>query len=158
MKKIILFFTLISSIAIAHHTPKSYNYFDDFWRDFDTQFQNFNRQTNYSKYNNFNPQTRQYFDEKNKQYILEISTGNLTKEDLKIKYENNVLIIGSEKENEQISNNQRSYSSSRFYQSVALPNDANTDAIKAEFKDHVLSIYIPKLKSPHPSGRQIKIQ
>src|SRR5258707_12389740 len=80
-------------------------------------------------------------------------------EDLDIRVENNILTIRGERKFEQKTDQknylrvERAYGS--FARSFALANTVNTDAIKADYKDGVLTLSIPKREEAKP--KQIKV-
>lgn len=81
-------------------------------------------------------------------------------EDLDIRVENNILAIRGERKSEKKVNEdnylraERSYGS--FSRSFLLANTVNTEAIKADYKDGVLTLTVPKREEAKP--KQIKIQ
>nr|AIX87514.1 heat shock protein 21 [Lycium barbarum] len=72
----------------------------------------------------------------------------LSKEDVKVSVENDMLIIKGEHKKEEGGNDEhfggRNYSS--YDTRLALPDNVDTDKIKAELKNGVLFIWIPKTK------------
>jgi HSP20 family protein len=80
--------------------------------------------------------------------------------DLDIRVENNILTIRGERKFEKKVNEnnylriERSYGS--FSRSFSLANTVNTEAIKADYKDGVLTLSIPKREEAKP--KQIKVQ
>lgn len=83
-------------------------------------------------------------------FIVEVAAPGMTKEDFKIKLENNVLSISSEKEERNVektdTNNytRREFSYQSFQRSMVLPAGVEADKIKAAYKDGILSVSIPK--------------
>jgi HSP20 family protein len=81
-------------------------------------------------------------------------------EDLDIRVENNILTIrGERKFEKEVSEDkylrvERAYGS--FNRSFALANTVNTEAIKADYKDGVLTLTMPKREEAKP--KQIKVQ
>ena len=79
--------------------------------------------------------------------------------DLDIRVENNILTIRGERKFEKKVNEEnylrveRSYGS--FARSFTLANTVNTDAIKAEYQNGVLTLRIPKREEAKP--KQIKV-
>jgi HSP20 family protein len=80
-------------------------------------------------------------------------------EELEIRVENNILTIRGERKFEKKVNEgnylrvERSYGS--FSRSFSLANTVNTEAIKAEYKNGVLTLTIPKREEAKP--KQIKV-
>jgi len=81
-------------------------------------------------------------------------------EELDVRVENNILTIRGERKFEKKVNEdnylrvERSYGS--FSRSFSLANTVNTEAIKADYKDGVLTLSIPKREEAKP--KQIKVQ
>jgi HSP20 family protein len=81
-------------------------------------------------------------------------------EELDVRVENNILTIRGERKFEKKVNEdnylrvERSYGS--FSRSFSLASTVNTEAIKAEYKDGVLTLSIPKREEAKP--KQIKVQ
>ncbi len=75
--------------------------------------------------------------------------------------ENDVLVISAEKKAEELKENERytrrEFSHSGFSRSFRLPEMVKIDAIKAEYKDGVLQLNIPKAEAAKPKAREIAI-
>jgi HSP20 family protein len=84
----------------------------------------------------------------------------LTKEDVKIQVENNVLVISGEKklEREEQDKNflrlERRYGS--FYRAISLPKGVTPDGAEADFRDGVLRVTLPKREDVKPRTLKIK--
>ena len=92
--------------------------------------------------------------------IVKADLPEVKPEDLDIRVENNVLTIrGERKFEKKVTEDkylrvERSYGS--FSRSFSLANTVNTEAIKADYKDGVLTLSIPKREEAKP--KQIKVQ
>jgi len=100
--------------------------------------------------------------ENNDAFMIEIAAPGLEKKDFKIDLNNNVLTISSEKEAKQVDEKEkyirREFSYSSFQRSFSLPDSVNQDKIKANHKDGILSIEIPKRDEAKEKPRkEIKI-
>ncbi len=164
MKKTIFLIGLLASSTLLAHNPFHSNFFnrgfnDGFWRDFDHQFQRLDHEMNRLQHsaNRFSSQSRQYFDKDNNSYVAEVKISGLGKEDIDISTHKNMLVIKGARSNEKTTNNQSSKSSSSFSHSMSIPRDGDTDNIKADFKDGVLIVSIPKLDKPKPQVKKITI-
>ena len=89
--------------------------------------------------------------ETDNEYLMEIAAPGLKKGDFDIGLDHGVLTISSEqkqeheeKEGETVTRREFSYSS--FSRSFQLPDDVNTDAINAEYKDGLLLLTMPKME------------
>ena len=85
----------------------------------------------------------------------------LTKDDVKVECTQGAIVIQGEKRQERESDeggyhrSERSYG--RFYRQVPLPEGAETDKAKAEFKNGVLQVQVPVPQQKKPQNRQIPI-
>jgi len=83
----------------------------------------------------------------------------MTEEDIDVRVENNMLTIRGERKFEKSVNEdnflrvERAYGS--FSRSFSLPNTVNTEAIKAEYRNGVLSVKMPKREESKP--KQVKV-
>lgn len=84
---------------------------------------------------------------------------DVDEKDLDIRVENNILTIRGERKFEQTVSEdnylrvERAYGS--FSRSLSLPNTVNTDAIKAEYRNGVLTVRVPKREEAKP--KQVKV-
>lgn len=101
------------------------------------------------------------YEDDNKIYV-EVEVPGMNKEDVKVKIEDNVLIIFGEKKQEKESKKhnyhvvERSYGT--FQRSFALPDYVDTEKIKASYDKGVLKIEIPKKESAKPKVIDVKIE
>jgi HSP20 family protein len=92
--------------------------------------------------------------------VVKADLPDVKAEDLDIRVENNILTIHGERKFEKKVNEdkylrvERSYGS--FTRSFALANTVKTEDIKADYKDGVLTLTIPKREEAKP--KQIKVQ
>ncbi len=95
-------------------------------------------------------------------FKIELAAPGISKEDFKINLEKDVISISTEKkqetkeENTQYTRKEFSYHS--FKRSFTLPENANKEDIKAEYKDGVLHIAIPKIKATQELVKEISVQ
>ena len=98
--------------------------------------------------------------ETEQELVVKADLPDVKPEDLDIRVENNILTIrGERKLEKKVKENnylriERSYGS--FSRSFSLANTVNTEAIKADYKDGVLTLSIPKREEAKP--KQIKVQ
>ncbi|XWS19090.1 hypothetical protein CRYUN_Cryun32bG0101400 [Craigia yunnanensis] len=92
-------------------------------------------------------------------YKLRYDVPGLTKEDVKITIDDEVLTIKGEHKEEEGSDDEHWFARSYGYYntSLVLPDDAKVDEIKAELKDGVLSIIIPRTKQPKKDVKEVQI-
>lgn len=89
--------------------------------------------------------------ETNGSYLVEMAAPGLKKEDFKIKLEEDMITISSEKESETKTEekdfSRREYNYSSFSRTFQLPEMVNQDKVKASYHDGVLKIELPKLEA-----------
>ena len=91
--------------------------------------------------------------------VLKADIPDMNEKDLDIRVENNMLTIRGERKFEQKVKEdnylriERTYGS--FSRSFGLPNTVNTEGIKAEYKNGVLTVEMPKRAESKP--KQVKI-
>ena len=91
--------------------------------------------------------------------VLKADLPDINEKDLDVRVENNMLSIGGERKFEQQVKEdnylriERTYGS--FSRSFGLPNTVNTEAIKAEYENGVLTVELPKRAESKP--KQVKI-
>lgn len=100
--------------------------------------------------------------ENDKAFLLEVAAPGMKKEDFKLELENNILGISSESKDEQSEEKEkytrREFRYSAFRRTFTLPKHVDSDRIKAEYKDGVLTIEIPKkVEEKMPSSKTIEI-
>lgn len=94
--------------------------------------------------------------------VVKADLPDVKPEDLDIRVENNILTIRGERKFEKRVNEEnylrveRAYGS--FSRSSALANTANSEAIKADYKDGVLTLVIPKREEAKPKQIKVKVQ
>jgi len=98
--------------------------------------------------------------EDEKQFLLELAVPGMKKDDFKIDLENQVLTISSEikEETEETENSytRREFVYNSFSRSFTLPKNIVSEKIKADYKDGILKISLPKNKETKLS-REIKV-
>lgn len=86
--------------------------------------------------------------EMDKEFLVELAVPGLKKEDFHIDVENNMLEIKVERKSETTEEKEkytrREYDYTAFYRAFTLPDFVITDNIKAEYRNGVLSIHLPK--------------
>jgi HSP20 family protein len=97
--------------------------------------------------------------ETEQELVLRADLPGLEEKDLDVRVENNMLTIRGERhfeknvKEENFLRVERSYGS--FSRSFSLPDTVNSDAVKAEYKNGVLTVSLPKREESKP--RQVKI-
>lgn len=97
-------------------------------------------------------------------YKLRYEVPGLTKDDVKITVDDGILMIKGEHkaEEEKGSPEEDEYWSSKSYgyynTSLALPDDAKVEEIKAELKNGVLNVVIPRTEKPKKDVQEISVE
>ena len=83
-------------------------------------------------------------------YNLDLAVPGINKDDLKIDINEDVLTVSSENKSEKEENKdgykRKEFSYSSFCRSFYIPENVNRDNIEANYKDGVLSVFLPKQK------------
>lgn len=99
--------------------------------------------------------------ETNSEYNLAFEVPGMTKEDIKISVENNLLSISGEKRTEErkdtdkVHRLERSYGS--FQRSFTLPRPVQGDKVAASLKDGILKVTVPKAEEAKAKAVDIKV-
>ena len=90
-------------------------------------------------------------------YKLEIAAPGYTKKDFNINLEKNVLTISSTRAlDEEVKYSRKEFAVGGFSRSFNVPETIETDKIKAEYKNGVLSLSLPK-KEEVKISKEIKV-
>lgn len=107
---------------------------------------------------NWNPTADVY--EEDAQFVIKAELPGVDKKDIHVDVENNVLILKGERtENNEVKEEnyyRREMASGTFQRSFALPDGVDADNIKADYKDGIIKITIPKPESRQP--KKITVQ
>ena len=91
-------------------------------------------------------------------FKVEVAAPGLLKEDFKVHIEKNILEISAEKKNENVTENKKfvrkEFSFSEFKRTFSLPSYVDTEKIKAEHKNGILIVEIPKKDEAIPKPRK----
>jgi HSP20 family protein len=99
--------------------------------------------------------------EDDKEYLIRAELPDLRKEDVKVTVENGVLTISGERKFEKEEKKkkyhrvERAYG--RFVRSFTLPDDADANGVKADFKDGMLTVHLPKNEKAKPKQIEVKV-
>lgn len=99
-------------------------------------------------------------DEKN--YFLEFAAPGYEKDEFKIDLEKQVLTVSGEKKSETKEDEKdytrREFSYTSFKRSFNLPETVNEEGIKAEYKNGILNISIPKKEEENKQKKEITVE
>src|SRR5881398_967242 len=97
--------------------------------------------------------------EDEKEYVIKAELPELKREDVKVTVENGVLTITGERKFEKEEKKKKYHRVERgygtFVRSFTLPDDADANKVKAEFKTGLLTVHLPK--SEHAKPKQIEV-
>ncbi|MBC5774742.1 Hsp20/alpha crystallin family protein [Pontibacter sp. KCTC 32443] len=99
--------------------------------------------------------------ETDKEYSIEMAVPGMKRDDFNIEYDENMLTVSSEKEeniNEEKENyRRREYNYSSFSRSFRLPEAVKADNIKAHYENGVLHIAVPKAEQANQRKKRINV-
>ena len=95
------------------------------------------------------------------EYLIKAELPEVRKEDVKVTVENGVLTLQGERRQEKeekarrFHRVERSYGS--FVRSFTLPESVDEGGVKAEYKDGVLALHLPKSEKVKPKAIDVKV-
>jgi HSP20 family protein len=95
------------------------------------------------------------------EYVIKAELPEVKKEDVKVTVENGVLTLQGERRQEKEEKGkkyhrvERSYGS--FVRSFTLPESIDESGVKAEYKDGVLHLHLPKSEKVKPKAIEVKV-
>ncbi|MBV8145297.1 MAG: Hsp20/alpha crystallin family protein [Gammaproteobacteria bacterium] len=96
------------------------------------------------------------------EYLIRAALPAVKKEDVKVTYEDGVLTLSGERRQEALQKDEKFHKIESFYgnflRSFALPDAIDEQSIRAETRDGVLTIHVPKAKSEAKKLTTIKVQ
>ena len=96
------------------------------------------------------------------EYLVRADLPAVKKEDVSVTIDNDLLTIAGERKYEKDEKSERVHRRESFRgmfsRSLSLPDNVNTSAIRAESKDGVLTIHVPKEKGERAKAIEIKVQ
>lgn len=96
------------------------------------------------------------------EYLVRADLPSVKKDDVSVTIDNDVLTIAGERKFEKAEQSERIHrkESSRgmFSRSLSLPDNVNRSGIRAESRDGVLTVHVPKTKSEIAKAIEIKVQ
>ncbi len=95
------------------------------------------------------------------EYQIKAEIPDVKKEDVKVTVEDGVLTIQGERKQEKEEKGRRFHRIERSYGSFvrtfSLPDVIDEDKVKAEFKDGVLNLHLPKSEKAKPKAIEVKV-
>lgn len=100
-------------------------------------------------------------EETDKEYVVKVDLPDMKKEDLKIGIVDGVLSLEGERKQEREEKGrkfhrlERSYG--KFLRRLELPTDVEEQKVKADFRDGVVSVHLPKSPTAKPQSFNVQI-
>jgi len=94
-------------------------------------------------------------------YRIEAEVPGVAREDISVTVDNGILSLCGERRSEsgeqqgRVHRTERCYGS--FKRNFRVPEDADGDAVKAGFKNGLLSVTLPKVEQPKPKQIEVKV-
>jgi HSP20 family protein len=96
------------------------------------------------------------------EYLVRAELPGITREDVKVSLDEGVLTIEGERRQEKVEKTEKTHRVERCYgtfcRSFSLPEYTDAAGIRAESKDGVLSVHVPKLTVEKRKALQIKVE
>jgi len=96
------------------------------------------------------------------EYIVKVELPGVSKDDVKITLESNILTIRGEKKQEKETKKENLHRVERLYgtvqRSFTLPSTVKNDKIDASFRDGILHISLPKAEESKPKQIEVKVK
>jgi HSP20 family protein len=100
--------------------------------------------------------------ETEKEYLIKAELPEVKKEDVKITLSDGVITISGERKREKEDKNENEIRIESFYgtfsRSFSLPPNVDVNAIRAEAKDGVLRVHVPKIQAEKPKTIAIDVR
>lgn len=95
------------------------------------------------------------------EYLIKAELPEVKKEDVKVSVEDGVLTLQGERRQEKEEKGKRFHRVERSYgsflRSFALPESVDESQVKAEYKDGVLNLHLPKSEKVKPKAIDVKV-
>ncbi|MFN3408471.1 MAG: Hsp20/alpha crystallin family protein [Limisphaerales bacterium] len=99
--------------------------------------------------------------EDEKEYLIKVELPEVNKDDVKVTVEGGTLTISGERKAEKEQKGRKFHRVERYYgrfeRSFTIPDDAEADNVKAEFKDGVLRVHLAKSEKARPKQIEVKV-
>jgi HSP20 family protein len=99
--------------------------------------------------------------EDEKEYVIKAEVPDVRREDVKVSVENGLLTISGERKFEKEEKDKKYHRVERAYgyfsRSFSLPDAAEAEQVKAEYKDGVLHVHVPKSERAKAKRIEVKV-
>jgi len=96
------------------------------------------------------------------EYLIRAELPAVKKEDVRVTFDDGMITISGERKQQEEQKNERMHRVESFYgsfsRSFSVPDAIDVDAIRAESKDGVLTVHVPKTQTEAKQPTQIKVQ
>jgi HSP20 family protein len=100
--------------------------------------------------------------ETDREYLIRASLPAVRKEDVHVTFDDGMLTVSGERRQQQEQKDEKFHKVESFYgsfsRSFSLPEGTDPGSIRAESKDGVLTIHVPKAKTEEKKPTTIKVQ
>jgi len=97
-----------------------------------------------------------------KEVVVKAEIPGVSKEDLNLLVDENTVKLSGQTRKEDRFSDENAYRTERYYGSfsrtIPLPAEVKSDEAKAEYKDGILTVTMPKMEPSKTKGRRIDIQ
>jgi len=94
-------------------------------------------------------------------YLIKVELPEVRKDDVKVTVDGGTLTIAGERKAEKEEKGRKFHRIERYYgrfeRSFSIPDDAETNNVKAEFKDGVLRVSLAKSEKARPKQVEVKV-
>ena len=96
------------------------------------------------------------------EYLIRAELPAVKKEDVRVTFDDGLLTVSGERKQKQEEKGEKFHRVESFHgqfsRSFSLPENVDSAAIKAESKDGVLTVHVPKIKAVQKPVTEIKVQ
>jgi HSP20 family protein len=100
--------------------------------------------------------------ETDREYLIKAELPEVKKEDVKILVENGIITISGERKQQKEEKDENEIRIESFYgtfsRSFSLPDNVDANSVRAESKDGVLKVHIPKKEVSKPKAVTVQVQ
>lgn len=100
--------------------------------------------------------------ESDKEFLVRAELPAVKKEDVRVTLDNGMLTISGERKQREEETKEKFHRVETFYgsfsRSFSLPDAVDTAGIRAESKDGIVTIHVPKTKAEEKKRKEIKVQ
>jgi len=95
------------------------------------------------------------------EYLIKAEIPEVKREDVKVSVENGVLTLQGERKQEKEEKGKKFHRMERYYGSFmrtfTVPDNVDETKVRAEFKDGVLNVHLPKTEKAKPKAIEVKV-